>query len=119
MATYHVVGKPNPTILDSNSRIVQVTKNVFSAMFVFQRGSLHISKDVSYVENNFVLSFVYQVPDVNFEGMFWIITNGRYQIVSKHSLNNFWDIVLTSDIVISMENIVAKGVVMKENPNIF
>jgi hypothetical protein len=58
-------------------------------MFVFRQGSLHISKDVFYVENNFVLSVVYQVFDVNSEGMFWIVTNGRYQIVGKHSLNNF------------------------------
>jgi hypothetical protein len=53
-------------------------------MFVFQWGSLH----VSYAKDNNVLSYVYQVRDVNFERMFWIVPNGKYQIVSKHALNN-------------------------------
>jgi len=35
-------------------------------------------KNVSYIEDNNVLSSIYQVPNVNSEGMFWTITNGRY-----------------------------------------
>jgi hypothetical protein len=57
MATFHVVGKLYLAILVSKSKIVQVTKNVLYAMFVFRWGSLHIFKDVSYVKKNFVLSF--------------------------------------------------------------
>jgi hypothetical protein len=48
MATFHVVGKPDLTILVSDSRIVQVTKNVLYAVFTFRQGSTHIFKDVSY-----------------------------------------------------------------------
>jgi len=119
MATFHVVGKLDLTILVFKSKIVQVIENVLFAMFVFRRGSLHISKDVSYVENNFVLSFVYQILDVNFEGMFWTIANGRYQIIDEHALNNFQDILKTSGTITLVVNIVVEGVVMKENPNIF
>jgi hypothetical protein len=39
---------------------------------------VHLSKDVSYLKDNIVLSFVYHVLDVNPTGMFWIIINGRY-----------------------------------------
>jgi len=35
---------------------------------------MHIFKDVSYVEDN----IVYQILGVNFEGMFWMVTNGKY-----------------------------------------
>jgi hypothetical protein len=56
---------------------------------------------------------------VNFEGMFWTIANGRYQIIGEHALNNFQDIFLTSGIVTLVVNIVVEGVMMKENPNIF
>jgi hypothetical protein len=59
MATFHVVGKPDLTILVSDSRIVQVTKNVLYAVFTFWQGSTHIFKDVSYGDDNIVLNFVY------------------------------------------------------------
>jgi hypothetical protein len=78
MAIFHAIGKLDLIILVSDFGVVQVTKNVLCAMFVFWWGSLYVSKNVSYVENNIVLSFVYQILDVNFEGMFWTITNGRY-----------------------------------------
>jgi hypothetical protein len=55
-----------------------MTKSVLYAMFAFSRGYVHVSKDVVYVEDNVVLSFVYQVSNVNLVGMFWTITNGRY-----------------------------------------
>ncbi len=48
--------------------------------------------------------------------MFWIVLNGRYQIVNKHAFNNSQDIVLTLGITALMANIATKGVVMKENP---
>jgi hypothetical protein len=54
MAIFHVVGKPNLTILVSDYGVIQMTKNVLYAMFVFRWGSLHVSKDVFYVENNIV-----------------------------------------------------------------
>jgi hypothetical protein len=83
MATFHALGKPYFTILVSNSRVVQVTMNVLCAMFVFRQGSVHVSKDVFYGDDNIVLTFIYQVPDVNLKRMFWIVTNGKYQIIGK------------------------------------
>jgi hypothetical protein len=60
-------------------------------MFTFWRGILHDSKDVSYTENNIVLSYVL---DVNFERMFWIVPNGKYQIVNENVSNKFLDTIL-------------------------
>jgi len=54
---------------------------------------------------------------VNFEGMFWIVTNGRYQIVNKHALNNYQYIVLTLGTTTSVVNITEEGIVMKEELN--
>jgi hypothetical protein len=59
MATFHVIGKPDLTILVSDYGIVQLTENVFCVMFAFQRGSMHVSKNVFYMEENIVLSFTY------------------------------------------------------------
>jgi len=47
-----------------------MTKNVPCAMFAFQWGSLQVFKDLSYFEDNIILSFVYQVFNVNCKGMF-------------------------------------------------
>jgi hypothetical protein len=52
-------------------------------------GNSAFFKHVSYFEDNIVLSFVYQVPNVNSKRMFWTITNGRYQIINEHAFNNF------------------------------
>jgi hypothetical protein len=70
MATFHVVGKPNLTILVSDFGVVQVIDNVLCVMFAFWRVSRHVYKDVSYIEVNIVLSFIYQVLDVNSKRMF-------------------------------------------------
>jgi hypothetical protein len=59
MAIFHVVRKLDLTILVFYFGVVQMTYNVFCAMFVFWRGSVHVSNDVSYAENNIVLNFVY------------------------------------------------------------
>ncbi len=118
MAIFHVMGKPNLTILDFDSRGVQVTKNVLCAMFAIKWRSLHVSKDVSYKDNNIVLSYVYQVLDVNPRRMFWTITNGRYQITGENVFNNSQDNVVTLGTSASMANIVVRSVVMKEKPNV-
>jgi hypothetical protein len=44
MATFHVVGKLDLTILVADFGVAQVIENVFCAMFVFWRGSLHVFK---------------------------------------------------------------------------
>ncbi len=50
---------------------------------------MHVFKDVSYGDDNIVLSSIYQVLDVNSRGMFWIVTNDKYRIVGKNVHNNF------------------------------
>jgi hypothetical protein len=55
---------------------------------------------------------------VNSKGIFWIIANGKYQIVEGHVLNNFQDIVQTLNTITSVANIAMKGVVMMEKPNL-
>jgi len=52
MVTFHVVRKPNLSILVFDIGIIQVTKNVLCAIFVFQWGSMHVSNNVSYGEDN-------------------------------------------------------------------
>jgi hypothetical protein len=93
MATFHVVRKQDLTILVFYSRVVQVIENVLHTMFALWRGSLHVSKDVSYIEDDIVLNYVYQVLNVNFKRMFWTITNGKYQIIGEHAFNNSQDII--------------------------
>jgi hypothetical protein len=51
MATFHVVGKLNLTILVGDFGVIEVIKNVLCAMFEFRRGSVHVSKDFAYVED--------------------------------------------------------------------
>jgi hypothetical protein len=75
-------------------------------MFAFWQGSLHVSKDVFYVEDNIILSYFCQVLDVNLGRMFWIVTNGRYLIIGKNVLNNSQDNILTPSTITSMANIV-------------
>jgi hypothetical protein len=51
---------------------------------------------------------------VNSKGIFWIVTNGKYQIVSEHALDNSQDTLLTQGKTALVANIVAEGVMMKE-----
>jgi len=60
---------------------------------------MHVSNDVSY-EDDIILSSMYQVPNVNSRGMFWIITNGRYRIIRKNVHKN---------IIASMANIIMES----------
>jgi hypothetical protein len=59
MATFHVIGRLELTIMVNDSRMTSVFKQCQCAMFLFQLGSLHISKDVSYDFNNLVLNSVH------------------------------------------------------------
>jgi hypothetical protein len=44
-----------------NLGMVVVSKHCLYVMFIFQSGSFHISKDISYDSNNFVSSSQYQI----------------------------------------------------------
>ncbi len=57
MVTFHVVGKLDLTILVGDIGVVKLTKNVLCVMFMFQWKSMHVFKDVAYIEDNVVWSF--------------------------------------------------------------
>jgi hypothetical protein len=67
MATFHVVGRSELTIMVNNSKTTSMFEQCLHVMFSFQLGSLHISKDVSYDSNNLVLNLVYQIPLTSFQ----------------------------------------------------
>jgi hypothetical protein len=77
---------------------------------------MHVSKDDFNDDDNIVLSYVYQVSDVNPRGMFWTFTNGRFWIVDKKVFNNSQGNVVTLSIATSMANIAMEGILMKEEP---
>jgi hypothetical protein len=62
MVTFHAPRCSDLTIMVDNLRIIVVFEHCLCVMFVFQLGSLHIYKDVSYDYNNFVSSSLYQIP---------------------------------------------------------
>jgi hypothetical protein len=61
MATFHVKGKVDFTMLVGDEKFVQVTRKCLCAMFGFLLGLVHVSKDVVYKANNVVISSIYQV----------------------------------------------------------
>jgi Na+/H+ antiporter NhaA len=67
MATFHIVGRSELTIMVNNSKTTSMFEQCLCVMFSFQLGSLHISKDVSYDSNNLVLNLVYQIPLTSFQ----------------------------------------------------
>lgn len=75
---------------------------------------MHVSKDVSYKDDNIIFNYVYYILNVNHRGIFCIVTNNKYQIIGKNVFNNFQDIVLTPGTTTSMVNITIEGVMMNE-----
>jgi hypothetical protein len=63
-------------------------------MFIFQLGSLHISKDVLYDFNNLVSSSFYQISTTS-QGHEWVVGYGRYRIVGDNLNHNYQDTILT------------------------
>ncbi len=51
---------------------------------------------------------------MNLGGMFWAVTNGRYQIISENVFNNFQDTILMLDTTTLVANILAQSILMKE-----
>jgi hypothetical protein len=80
MATFHFKGKSNIAILVGDSKIVQITKQCFRAMFGFQLGSVHLFKNVVYVKNKVVINSIYQVPSSSTQGLHWMVNVGKYQM---------------------------------------
>jgi hypothetical protein len=84
MATFHTEDKPKLTILSDDYGIAHVTKTCLCAMFGFQLGTMHISKNDAYDDNNNVIRFVYQAPLLNAKGLEWSLHVRRFEIVGKN-----------------------------------
>jgi hypothetical protein len=59
MATFYAQGKLDLTILDDNLGISHVIEKCPCAMFGFQLGTMHISKDDAFDDNNNVTRSIY------------------------------------------------------------
>jgi hypothetical protein len=59
MATFHAEGKPDFTMLVGDEKFVQAMEKCICTMFSFLLGSIHVSKDVAYGNNNVVISSIY------------------------------------------------------------
>jgi hypothetical protein len=68
MATFHVVGHLDLTIMVDALGTTFFFKQCLFTMFAFQLGFLHISKDVLYDSNNLVLSLLYLIPTMSSQG---------------------------------------------------
>ncbi len=93
MATFHVTGRLDLTIMVDESRTTIVPQHCRCVMFVFQPGSLHISKDISY--DNFISSFLYSILMTSSQGRQWLVGCGHYHIVGDSLAHNFQDTILT------------------------
>ncbi len=62
MATFYVQGELDLTILGNDLGIFHVIEKCLFAMFGFQHGTMHTSKDDAFDDNNKVTRSVYQVP---------------------------------------------------------
>jgi hypothetical protein len=69
MATFHAKGKHDLTMLVGDEEFVQVTKKCLCTLFGFMLGSIHVSKDVAYENNNVVINSIYQVPSFGPQGL--------------------------------------------------
>jgi hypothetical protein len=67
MATSHVEGKLELTIITDNFGIMHVIEKCLCAMFGFQLGTMHISKDNMCDDN--VTKFVYHIPFPSAQGL--------------------------------------------------
>jgi hypothetical protein len=59
MATFHVASYSDFTIMVNESRMTSIFEHCLCAIFIFQLGSLHISKDILYDSYNLVSSSLY------------------------------------------------------------
>jgi hypothetical protein len=69
-------------------------------------GSIHVSKDVVYANDNVVISSIYQVASSGPQGLHWMVNNGMYQIVDESLVRNSKDTVLTPGMDVFVANCV-------------
>jgi putative sterol carrier protein len=70
IAIFYGEGKLDFTMLMGDEKFVQVMKKCLCAMFGFLLGSIHVSKDVVFGDNNVFISSIYQlVPSFGPQGL--------------------------------------------------
>jgi hypothetical protein len=72
ITTFHYNGKVKFMIFVDDSSTIEVLEQCLCAIDSFQLGSLHVSKDVIYDENN-VTSSKYNVPTFGMHGKVWFV----------------------------------------------
>jgi hypothetical protein len=84
MATFYAESKVNLMILIDDSGNEKVTKKCLLYMFGFQCGSIHVSKDDAYDDNNVVKNSIYQEFVSNLNVVHWDVKVRRYGIVGDN-----------------------------------
>jgi hypothetical protein len=103
MATFHAEGKLDLIMLVGDEKFVHVTEKC--AMFDFLLGSIHVSKDVAFGDNDVVIDSIYiLIPSSSPQGLYWMVNNGIYRSVGESLVNNSQDIVITMGTVTSIIN---------------
>lgn len=69
MVTIHTKGMQKLTIMVDDFGVVTMTEKCLCAMFNFQFGSVHVSKDDAYDELNHVTKLTYQPPIASSQGL--------------------------------------------------
>jgi hypothetical protein len=94
IATFHVVGRLDFTVMVDNSKMIIVFEHYLCVMFAFQPSFLHISKDVSYGSNNFISSSLYEISTTSSQGRQWVVGFGCYCVVGDNLTHNSHKIIL-------------------------
>jgi hypothetical protein len=63
------------------------------------------------------MSSIYQVPSFGPQGLQWMVSNGKYQIVGESLVGNSQDIFLTSSTTTFIVNCVFLVIEIKANPD--
>jgi hypothetical protein len=79
-------------------------KKCLCAMFGFHMGTVHVSKDKMYDDNNNVIRSIYQVLVLGDFSLEWKVNAERFKIVAKDLTKSSENIVLTPKIVTFVAN---------------
>jgi hypothetical protein len=108
MTTFHVEGKVEFIVPFDEFKISHIIKKCLCVMFDFHPRTVHVSQDDAYDANNNVIKFI------NDLGLEWRVNCERFRIVAENLLRSFHNIVLMSEIVTSIANIVPHLVEIKQ-----
>jgi hypothetical protein len=104
MQTFHVEGKAKLIVLINDFGILHVVENCLCVMFGFHLGTIHVSKNETYDDNNNVIRSIYQVLVLGDFGLESRVNVGRFKIVVEIFSKSFQNIVLTPKIAASIAN---------------